>query len=582
MKNIKEFRPLIKLIGEEKKRLVIASILIFIVGLSNMFTGYLNGAAVEAITNLNIIKALTFLGIYFAIEVIIGGLIGNEASTMLYKIESKLSRKLGFYTYKKAIDLPAVAYEKYSSGEVINRITNDADSLSFTFGRLLNMFSSLVATLIIIVYIFMNSWIIGLEIVILVSILFYIIKIYNPKLESIHKERKKEQDKFTSLTTESIRGIREIKTLGIKNSLIDNMKDIIKLVLNKSIKEMDIQKRFGIITGFLKSVLEVGVFVTCVFLLYYKMISLTFFIAMTYYVYRYTWLINNLTDFTQMYQKTMVSISRVNDILENRLYQDESFGNTKLNDIKGVIEFKNVIFSYPDEPNILNNFNLIIEPNKKIAIVGKSGQGKSTLFNLITRIFDTNDGEILLDGINIKELDEEFLRKSISVIRQEPFIFNRTIKENFELIDKDITLKDIRKYTKMAYLDDYIMSLPDKYDTVLGEGGVNLSGGQKQRLSIARTLSKKSKIILFDEATSALDNQSQEYIKKSIDDLVKDHTVIIVAHRLSTILDADIIYVVDKGRVVASGTHNELLKTSEIYKSLYQTESLNSKDSILE
>ena len=582
MKNIKEFRPLIKLIGEDKKRLVIASILIFIVGLSSMFTGYLNGAAVEAITKLEIVKSLTFLGIYFAIEVIIEGIIGSEANTMLYKIESKLSRKLGFYTYKKAIDLPAVAYEKYSSGEVINRITNDADSLSFTFGRLLNMFSSLVATLIIIVYIFMNSWIIGLEIVILVSMLFYVIKIYNPKLESIHKERKKEQDKFTSLTTESIRGIREIKTLGIKNSLIDNMKDIIKLVLNKSIKEMDIQKRFGIITGFLKSVLEVGVFVTCVFLLYYKMISLTFFIAMTYYVYRYTWLINNLTDFTQMYQKTMVSISRVNDILENRLYQDESFGNTKLNDIKGVIEFKNVIFSYPDEPNILNNFNLIIEPNKKIAIVGKSGQGKSTLFNLITRIFDTNDGEILLDGINIKELDEEFLRKSISVIRQEPFIFNRTIKENFELIDKDITLKDIRKYTKMAYLDDYIMSLPDKYDTVLGEGGVNLSGGQKQRLSIARTLSKKSKIILFDEATSALDNQSQEYIKKSIDDLVKDHTVIIVAHRLSTILDADIIYVVDKGRVVASGTHNELLKTSEIYKSLYQTESLNSKDSILE
>ncbi len=581
MKNIKEFRPLIKLIGEEKKSLVIASILIFMVGLSNMFTGYLNGAAVESITKLDIVKALTFLGIYFGIEVIIGGLVGSEANTMLYKVESKLSRKLGFNTYKKAINLPAVAYEKYSSGEIINRITNDADSLSFTFGRLLNMFADIVATIIIMVYILINSWIIGLEIIFIVSILFYVIKIYNPKLEKIHKERKQEQDKFTSLTTESIRGIREIKTLGIKNSLIDNMKDIIKLVLNKSMKEMDIQKRFGIITGILRSILEVGVFITCVFLLYYNKINLTFFIAMTYYVYRYTWLISSLTELTETYQKTMVSISRVNDILENRLYEDESFGNKKLDNVKGIIEFKNVKFSYPDEPNILNNFNLKLETNKKIAIVGKSGQGKSTLFNLITRIFDTNDGEILLDGINIKELDEETLRKSISVIRQEPFIFNRSIKENFELIDKDITLNSIRKYTKMAYLDDYIMSLPNKYDTVLGEGGVNLSGGQKQRLSIARTLSKKSKVILFDEATSALDNESQEYIKKSIDELVKDHTVIIVAHRLSTILDADIIHVVDQGRVVATGTHNELLKTSEIYKSLYQTESLNSKDSIL-
>ena len=149
-----------------------------------------------------------------------------------------------------------------------------------------------------------------------------------------------------------------------------------------------------------------------------------------------------------------------------------------------------------------------------------------------------------------------------------------TIKENFELIDKDITVEDIRKYTKMAYLDDYIMSLPKGYDTILGEGGVNLSGGQKQRLAIARTLSKKSKVILFDEATSALDNSSQEFIKKAIDNLVKDHTVIIVAHRLSTIMDADIIHVVDDGKIVASGTHQELLKSSSIYRNLYETESL--------
>ena len=150
------------------------------------------------------------------------------------------------------------------------------------------------------------------------------------------------------------------------------------------------------------------------------------------------------------------------------------------------------------------------------------------------------------------------------------------VKENFLLINKDLTLNQIRKYTKLAYLDDYIMSLPDKYDTILGEGGVNLSGGQKQRLSIARTLAKKSKVILFDEATSALDNNSQEYIKQAIDNLVKDHTVVIVAHRLSTIMDADIIYVIDKGKIIASGTHEKLLNNCKIYKKLYTTESLNS------
>ena len=576
MKNLKEFKPLIKLVKKDIKRIILASAIIFLSGICEIFTGYLNGRVVEAITNLEIKKALIFLAIYFVLEIIIDGIVLQKANSVLYKEESKLTRKLGFETYKKALDLPAVAYEKTSSGEIINRITNDADTLSFAFGRLLRMISSLVASFIIIIYVFANSWVVGIEIILIVLILLLIIRKYNPLLKGIHKERKVEQDKFTSLTNESIRGIREIKTLGIKKNLINNITGIIKNIYKKSEEEIDIQKSFDIKTKLLRTILECTVFATCLILLYYHKTSLTFFVAMTYYVYRYTWLIDEINDLTQTYQRVSVSISRVNDILENRLYQDQSFGTKEITNINGVIEFKNVTFSYPEEENILNNFSVKFEPNKKIAVVGASGQGKSTLFNLITRVFDINEGEILLDNINIKDLTEEELRKHISIIRQEPFVFNRTIKENFELIDKNITLNKIRESTKMAYLDDYINTLPKKYDTVLGEGGVNLSGGQKQRLSIARTLSKGSKVILFDEATSALDNSSQDYIKKTIDNLVKDHTIIIVAHRLSTIMDADIIYVVNKGQIVAEGTHKELLKTNNIYKNLYETESLNS------
>ena len=576
MKSLKEFIPLWKLIKEEKVKLIIASTLILIAGISEIATGYLNGAAVESITNLALKNAVIYLLIYLAIELLSHAIIENYAGAMLEKIESKLTRKLGYYTYKKALDMPSYAYEEKTSGEVINRITTDADSLSFSFGHLLDAISSLVGSLVVIVYIFINSWIVGLEIVIFVFLLFLIIKKYNPILKQAHKERKEKQDTFTSLVTESIRGIREIKTLGIKNSLLNDMTEIIKNIFQKSKNEIDVRKGFTLLTRILKGFLEVGVFITCVILLYYKAISLTFFISMTYYVYRYMWLIENFNNLTQTYQKLVVSLGRVNEILENRLYEDEKFGDKKVTKNKGVIEFKNVTFAYPNEQVTLENFNLTIEPNKKIAIVGKSGQGKSTLFNLITRIFDPLEGEILLDGVNIKDLSEESLRKNISIIRQEPFIFNRTIKENFKLIDARIPLATIRKYTKLAYLDDYIMSLPKKYDTVLGESGVNLSGGQKQRLSIARTLAKESKVILFDEATSALDNQSQEYIKQAIDNLVKSHTVVIVAHRLSTIMDADIIHIVDKGQIVASGKHDELLKTNEIYKNLYETESLNS------
>ena len=576
MKKKNKFRPLLKLIKEDKGKLIFATVLIVIESLAGLLTGYLNGAAVEAITLLEVKKALIFLGVYFAIEVLIDGLMSSFSNALLLTVESKLTRKLGYNTYIKALNLPAVAFEEKSSGEIINRITNDSSSLSFTFGHLLSMVTGVIGSFIILIYVFMNSWIVGIEILAFLSTIFIVLKIFNPKLKNAHKERKTGQDKFTSLVNESIRGIREIKTLGIKKRLVNEARNINEDLFGVSKKEIDIQKNFNRYTKIIKAILEVGVFATCVVLLYYKQINLTFFIAMTYYVYRYMWLIENINDLSQTYQKVSVSIERVNELLENTLYNDVEFGDKRIKNINGVIEFKHVTFGYPNEDVTLKDFNLKIEPNKKIAIVGASGQGKSTLFNLITRIFDPSIGEITLDGINIKDLTEDQLVHHVSIIRQEPFIFNRTILDNFKLIDKNIKLSEVRKYAKLAYIDDYIMGLPKKYDTLLGEGGVNLSGGQKQRLSIARTLSKGSKVILFDETTSALDNNSQGFIKKAIDDIAKTHTVVIVAHRLTTIQDADIIHVVDKGRIAASGTHEELMKTSKIYKNLYKSESLNS------
>ena len=572
MRLLKRWIPLMKLVKEDKWKLIISGILIFLCGLTGIFTGYLNGAAVEAVTTGNVRNAVIYLILYFIIGVLIGTFLAGIANSILLKIESKLTRAIGFNTYKKALNLPAVAFEEMSSGEIINRITSDADSLSFTFGKMINMISSIVTALVILVYVFFNSWIVGLILISFLVVLYFIIKKYNPLLKDAHKERKASQDVFTSLANESIRGIREIKTLGIKDHLITSAKKNVDDIFKISKKEINLETRFDIIVSFLKTTLEVGTFIVCIILLYYKQITLTFFIAMTYYIYRYMWFIECLNDFTQTYQKISVSLDRVNEILENKKYNDVVFGKTNLENIKGKIEFKNVTFAYPNEESVLKDFNLAIEPNKKIAIVGASGQGKSTLFNLITRLFDANKGEITIDGVNILDISEECLRKNISIIRQDPFIFNRTIMENFKIVDENIKLKDVKACIKEAYLDEYIESLPKKYDTVLGEGGVNLSGGQKQRFAIARTLAKKSKIILFDEATSALDNNSQEFIKKSIDNLVKDHTVVIVAHRLSTIIDADIIYVIDDGKVIASGTHKNLLKSCDYYKNLYKTE----------
>ena len=576
MKRFKEFIPLWRFIREDRRKILTLILILFVASLAGLFTGYLIGSALESITNKNLTKALVCLLIYFLNSVLIDHGLGLFARKELEKEESKISRNLSYEAYSKVLNLPAQAFEEKTSGEIINRVTQDANSLSFVFGRVIRIVSAIITTFVLFFYIAYNSYFMAIEILLILGLLFLLLKKYNPLMKDAHKYRKGKQDIQTSLVTESVRGIREIKTLGIKKNLLKEGSKNVDAIDDGNIKEIKLNRDFNIIGGFLRTLMEVGVFATGAVELYYGHISITFFIAMTYYVYRYTWLMEEINDFTIEYQKLNVALGRVNELLENRLYEDVKYGKENLKNPQGVLEFKNVTFAYPNESKTLKGFSLKLEPNKKIAVVGRSGQGKSTLFNLVTRIFDVKKGEILLDGINIKDLTETSLNKDISIIRQEPFIFNRTIKENFKLIDEKITLNEIRKYTKMAYLDDYIMSLPKKYNTILGEGGVNLSGGQKQRLSIARTLAKKSKVVLFDEATSALDNNSQEYIKKSIDNLVKDHTVVIVAHRLSTIIDADVIYVVEDGKIAASGTHEELLKKSKIYNNLYLSENSDS------
>lgn len=574
-KSIKEFKNIYKLIKEDKGKLIFAFICVFLSSMLSITNGWLQGKVTEEIVAKNLKASLIFLLIYFIIDILFNNFLSNIGVMISSRIEAKLSKKLSIMVYKKTLNLPAYAFEEKTSGELINRITSDTETLSNTFNSIIQTLINAFGCLLILIYIFFNSFVVGMEIVIFLVVIFAITKIFNPKIKKINQELKAKKDDYTALSAESIRGIREVKTLGIKKNLIGEISSLRELIYKKDTEDINLHRTYSIIMWVIKIFLESLVFATCVIGIYLGKTSLGFFMAMTWYVYKFTWLIDNLTSMNRMYQRLFVSIRRINEIIDNTLYEDDKFGTLSLKNVKGLIKFDNVSFGYPNEDATLKDFSVSFAPNKKIAVVGKSGQGKSTLFNLITRIFDATSGNIYLDDVNLKDLREESLRRNISIIRQEPFLFNRTIKENFTIVKPDITLSEIKKYCKMAYLDDYIESLPDKYDTKLGEGGVNLSGGQKQRLSIARALAKESKVILFDEATSALDNESQGYIKKVIDSLVKDHTIIIIAHRLSTIIDSDIIYVVDKGKVSCFGTHEKLLKASKIYKSLYESEDKN-------
>ena len=221
---------------------------------------------------------------------------------------------------------------------------------------------------------------------------------------------------------------------------------------------------------------------------------------------------------------------------------------------------------------MLKDINFKINPNETVSFVGKSGSGKTTLFNLISKLYTSKKGEILLDEVNINKLDKETVRSNISVISQNPYIFNMSIKDNLKVVKENASDDEIISACKMAALHDYIMGLKDGYDTIVGESGVTLSGGQRQRLAIARALIQNTEIILFDEATSALDNETQGKIQDAINNMQGIYTILIIAHRFSTVVGADKIVVVDDGKVVGIGTHEELLENNDIYKKLYELE----------
>lgn len=220
----------------------------------------------------------------------------------------------------------------------------------------------------------------------------------------------------------------------------------------------------------------------------------------------------------------------------------------------------------------MKNLSFKIEANQTVGFVGPSGAGKSTIFNLISAINKVDSGEILFDGINISELDKESIRGNLSVISQNAYIFNMSIMENLKIVKSNATNKEVKEACRLACLDDFIESLPNKYNTIVGEGGVTLSGGQRQRLAIARALLLKTEILLFDEATSALDNKTQSKIQEAISNLKGEYTILIIAHRLSTVINADKIFVIENGMVEEEGTHSYLIKNSKTYNKLYDKE----------
>ena len=278
-----------------------------------------------------------------------------------------------------------------------------------------------------------------------------------------------------------------------------------------------------------------------------------------------------LTGVASAMQQGIASAERVFSILDVKSNTQEITNPIEINDFNSSIEFQDVSFTYEsgNKPAI-QNINLKINKGSYIALIGESGAGKSTTIDLIMRFYDPNDGNILLDGVNLKDISKQSLREQIGIVPQDIILFNDTVKNNISYGFQDVNINDIKNAARAANALEFIEQMPDGFDTIIGEKGSRLSGGQKQRLSIARAIFKNPKILIMDEATSSLDSESEKKVKDAIDNLVKDRTVIVIAHRLSTIINADKILVFEDGKITDSGDHEGLIKNSNTYKKLYE------------
>lgn len=581
------FKKLLKYIGSSKKVFIILLVLTFLVSILSLVGPSLQGDAMGSITitkdnpEVNW-ESLLLLLIAMVIVYTLQAAFTYFQSLFSAKLSQEMIVKLRNDLFGHISKLPISYVDTHQHGDIMSRMTNDVDKISTTISSSISsLFSGILTIVGVLAITLYLNWFLTLVSMASVVLTIIVVKYLS---KAMRKYFKKQQDLLGILnghSEETITGYKTVIAYSQEKEAMDKFNKISTDLKNVGIKS---QILGGVMGPLMNIINNIGFLIVCGVGGYLAATSSTLggwgIVGYTItistlskfilYSKKFSRPINEIANLWSQVQSSMAAAERVFEIMDLPLEVDE--GTKHMTDIKGNIKFENIHFSYVEGEEVLKGFNLSVKPGQKIAIVGATGSGKTTVVNLLMRFYDPQEGEITIDGININDIPKQELRKNISIVLQDAVLFETTIRENIKYGNENASDEEVKNSAEMSNASYFIERLPQKYETYLSESGGNLSQGQKQLLTIARTILADPKILILDEATSSVDTRTEKNIQDAMVKLMKNRTSLIIAHRLSTIQDADIIIVVDDGKVVEKGNHKELLNQKGKYYNLYQTQ----------
>lgn len=569
-------KEILKSMMKNKRRFVLACVLRFLQMLFNVVEPIISAQIIIAYSGSEIKRIYIAAGLLL-LQAFAASLLNYITSRMLRASYGEMIKQMKYDLSDSILRVKTDCMDENGTGVFTQRLINETEKIIDSLDQILDAtidFFHLISVLAAFALVSVNMF--AFEVV-LFTIYFLIQKAHHLSLTDDMRRCSTAIEKHTSFTGEMIRANRDIKLLHCEDSFkkklsssIDESVDLVTNMRFRSMKFIFLRTQFVSWSNFIYMALlafqmSVGNMNAATALILYNYNGRVYACSPT------------ISSMMSSIYNLNLSSERIYQLMNGEDYEKETFGETHLDTVKGDIELHNVYFSYKrangSTVSVLNGIDLHIKAGEFVAFVGKSGCGKSTILSLISRLYDADSGTITLDGYDIKQLDQDTIRSNIQTVSQMPYIFNMSIRSNLSVVKDDLSDEEMINACKIACIHDDIMKLPQKYNTVVGEGGISLSGGQRQRLAIARSIVHSHPIMMFDEATSALDNITQAKIREAIDSMQGKRTIIMIAHRLSTVINCEHIFFLSEGKVLAEGSHNELLETCPEYRELYSEES---------